>query len=127
MTHTTELEATPEPGFPVLPQKLYDSLKYIALVVLPALGALYAAVGGIWGLPAVVEVVGTIAAIDTFLGLLIRASSTAYLKTALPYDGTIDVATSPEGTTTFMLNLDGDPMDLNTMQKVTFKINASAP
>lgn len=58
--------------------KTYDVLKYIAQVVLPALGTLYFALAGIWGFPYGEQIVGTITAVDTFLGVLLRISSNAY-------------------------------------------------
>lgn len=60
--------------------KVYDVLKYIAQIVLPALGTLYFALARIWGLPYVEQVVGTISAIDTFLGVLLGISSNNYNK-----------------------------------------------
>ena len=60
--------------------KTYDILKYIAQIVLPALGTLYFALAGIWGFPYVEQVVGTISAIDTFLGVLLGISSNNYNK-----------------------------------------------
>lgn len=58
--------------------KLYDILKYVAQIVLPALGTLYFAIASIWGLPYGEQVVGTITAIDTFLGALLMLSSANY-------------------------------------------------
>lgn len=60
--------------------RTYDILKYIAQVVLPALGTLYFALAGIWGFPYGEEIVGTITAIDTFLGVLLKISSDNYYK-----------------------------------------------
>ncbi len=60
--------------------KLYDVLKYIAQIVLPALGTLYFALASIWGLPYGEEVVGTITALDAFLGALLMISSANYNK-----------------------------------------------
>ena len=51
--------------------RMYDVMKWIAMVVLPALGTLYFALAGIWGFPYGEEVVGTITAIDAFLGALL--------------------------------------------------------
>lgn len=56
----------------------YDTLKWIAMIVLPALGTLYFALAGIWGLPYGEQVVGTITAVDTFLGALLGISSANY-------------------------------------------------
>nr|DAL25978.1 MAG TPA_asm: holin [Caudoviricetes sp.] len=60
--------------------KIYDALKWIALYLLPALGTLYFALSGIWDLPYGEEVVGTITAADTFLGVLLGISSATYKK-----------------------------------------------
>ena len=58
--------------------RVYDILKYIALIVLPAIATLYGALAGIWGLPYGQEIVSTIAAIDCFLGALIGISGARY-------------------------------------------------
>jgi hypothetical protein len=60
--------------------KVYDILKWIAQYFLPAVGALYFALAGVWGFPHGEEVVGTIAAIDTFLGVVLGISSAQYNK-----------------------------------------------
>lgn len=60
--------------------KVYDILKWVALIFLPALGTLYFALSGIWDLPYGEEIVGTITAIDTFLGALLGISSINYKK-----------------------------------------------
>lgn len=60
--------------------KVYDILKFIAMVVLPALGTLYFALSSIWGLPYGEQIVGTITAIDTFLGAILGISSATYNK-----------------------------------------------
>ena len=64
----------------VLNNRVYDVLKWIALYLLPALGTLYFALAGIWNFPYGEEVVGTITAIDTFLGVLLGISSANYNK-----------------------------------------------
>lgn len=63
-----------------LSNKLYDILKWIAQLLLPALGTLYFAVANIWGLPYAEEIVGTIVAFDTFLGVILGISSNEYNK-----------------------------------------------
>lgn len=60
----------------------YDILKWIAQYLLPALGTLYFALAGIWGFPYGEQVVGTITAVDTFLGVILGISSMTYDKTA---------------------------------------------
>ena len=60
--------------------KVYDALKWIAMYLLPALGTLYFALSGIWGLPYGEQIVGTVTAIDTFLGVILGVSSYNYNK-----------------------------------------------
>ena len=60
--------------------KMNDVLKWIAMVFLPALATLYFALAGIWGFPYGEEVVGTITAADTFLGVLLGISASQYKK-----------------------------------------------
>lgn len=60
--------------------KTYEILKWVAMYLLPAAGTLYFALAGIWGLPYGEEVVGTITAIDTFLGVILGISTVQYNK-----------------------------------------------
>lgn len=63
-----------------LSNKVYDILKWVALYLLPALGTLYFALAGVWGLPYGEQIVGTITAVDTFLGVILGISSSQYKK-----------------------------------------------
>lgn len=60
--------------------KAYDVLKWIAQYFLPALGTLYFALASIWGLPYGEQVVGTVTAVDTFLGVILGISTLQYNK-----------------------------------------------
>ncbi len=60
--------------------KMYDIMKWVAMYLLPALGTLYFALAGIWGFPYGEEIVGTITAIDTFLGVILGISTARYKK-----------------------------------------------
>jgi len=64
--------------------KVYDVLKWIALILLPALGTLYFALAKIWGFPYSAEIVGTISAVDAFLGALLGISTANYKKEKPP-------------------------------------------
>lgn len=64
-----------------LSNTMYDILKWIAMYLLPAVGTLYFALSGIWGLPYGEQVVGTITAVDTFLGVILGISTNIYKKT----------------------------------------------
>ncbi|WP_337402855.1 phage holin [Suilimivivens sp.] len=63
-----------------LNNKTYDTLKWTAQYLLPAAGTLYFALAGIWGLPYGEQIVGTITAVDTFLGVILGISTAAYKK-----------------------------------------------
>lgn len=60
--------------------KLYDVLKWIALIVLPAIAVLYGSLAGIWGLPFAEQIPDTITAIDLFLGVVLGISNATYKK-----------------------------------------------
>lgn len=67
--------------------KMYDILKEIALVWLPALGTLYGVLAQIWGLPYGEQIVATIIAIDTFLGTVLHISNKIYKNKEEQIDG----------------------------------------
>ena len=62
----------------ILSDKVYNILKWVALVLLPALGALYFGLAGIWGFPYGEQIVGTITVIETFLGVILGISTVQY-------------------------------------------------
>lgn len=101
---------------------VYDVLKFLALIVLPAMGALYFTLAEIWGLPKAQEVVGTIVAIDTFIGVVLGISSHNYSQAVQgPVVGSIDVVETPEKKK-FSLDFPGDPEDIVNHDRVTFKV-----
>lgn len=57
----------------------YDNLKFIALVLLPGLAAAYFGLAQLWHLPNAEQVVGTATVLDTFLGLVLKSSSSKYV------------------------------------------------
>ena len=99
--------------------KTYDTLKFCALVAFPAIGTLYFTLAAIWGLPAAEQVVGTIVAIDTFLGIVLQISSAKYTNSRS--GGTI-VITDVGDKKVFSLELDGDPEALAQGNEVIFKV-----
>ena len=64
----------------IMSNKVYDVLKFIAQIVLPALATFYLTLAGIWGLPFGEQVSGTIMAVDTLLGAVLMISSNKYNK-----------------------------------------------
>ena len=108
---------------PVLTNSLYNALKFIALVFLPGIATLYFALAGYWNLPNAEQIIGTITAVDAFLGLLLHLNTNSYNASDAKYDGDIDVIPKEDGKKTFSLNLNSDPKDLDTKDQILFKIN----
>ena len=106
-----------------LTNRQYDTLKKGAQVVLPAAGALYFTLAQIWGLPNAEEVVGTIAAVNTFLGVVVGLAGRSYNNSPDRFDGGIDVNTQPDGKVVYSLELNDDPEKIQNMDRVVFKVN----
>lgn len=68
----------------MLPNKVYDALKWIVLVVIPALTTAYVGLSTIWGWPYADEVAKTSAVICTLLGALLGISTAQYNKQEPP-------------------------------------------
>ena len=64
-----------------LPSKVYDVLKKICTIILPAVASLYFGLAQIWGFPYAEQIVGTLSLIETFIGVLIGISTYNYNKT----------------------------------------------
>lgn len=71
----------------LLSNRLYDRLKLIVLIFLPAVGTFYASIAAIWGLPYAQEVLSTTAATAVLLGALIKVGDSTYNKSEAKYDG----------------------------------------
>ena len=104
-----------------LSNETYDKLKWVAQIVLPALGTLYFALSSIWGLPFGEQIVGTITAIDTFLGGLLKLSSDGYSG-----DGQLIVDTSDPLKDVYSIAIDDYPEMLANKDTVVLKVNRAA-
>lgn len=60
--------------------KIYDFVRFAAEILLPALATLYAALAGIWQFPLSQEIIGTVAAVDAFLGAFVAFAREGYKK-----------------------------------------------
>lgn len=100
--------------------KLYDWLKYLAQIVLPALGTLYFTLGAIWGWGSVDEVVRTIMAVDLFLGVVLGISQMNYNK-GIEQGGELRIDNEHQ----MQFVLDSDKTDIDQLDKkkeVRFKV-----
>lgn len=107
----------------VFPQKLYDILKWVAMVLLPALGAFYGGLSGVWGLPFAVQVVSTIALVDTLLGALLGISSATYKRSDARFDGTMNVLEKDPSVLVNELEITTDPEQMAKQNEIILKVN----
>lgn len=72
-----------------LSDKVYNVLKWIALLALPALATFWGVIGKVWDLPYTMQIVTTITALATLIGTLIGVSTISYNKDKEDADGQI--------------------------------------
>lgn len=82
---------------PLLNSKMYDRLKWVSIILLPAIGALYFALSGYWDLPKTEEVMGTCLTLGIFLGTLLGISKKKYDNSDARFDGELEVYRTEEG------------------------------
>lgn len=109
----------------VLSHITYDVSKKLVQLWLPAFASLYFGLSQIWGLPQGEEVVGTIALLTTFLGVIVGVSHSRYNNSTLAHDGHMVLTQDPGGVKTFLLELDGDPEELVKQDSVSFKVQTN--
>lgn len=108
---------------PLMSDAAYNRLKFFALILLPALGALYFGLAQIWHLPKAEEVVGTVAVLDTFLGVLVRYAAESFNKSDAKYIGEITPEVTEDGRKVFSLDLNTQPDVIEKKSEVVFKVN----
>lgn len=105
----------------------YDRLRNANATVLPAAGAAYFGLSEIWGFPAGEQVVGTLAIVTTFLGILLKVVSNQYYNSDAPYDGAIVTTKTDEGGTRYSLELGLDPTEIENRSSVAFRVASPPP
>lgn len=113
----------------VLNNKVYNVLKWLVQIVLPAAGTLYFALAGYWNLPNPEEVVGSIVAVTAFLGAILGISSQSYKKSDARFDGELTVLSSEvgdDGEEVLNLAFNADPAVLQERNEVSFRVNHPA-
>ena len=110
-----------------LKNKAYDATKYVAQIALPAVGTLYFALSQIWGLPSGAEVVGTITAVDAFLGVLLGLSSKAYNNSPESHDGYIGATGVDPDTGNPDVKLTFTKLPSELMDKGTVRLKVGTP
>lgn len=108
---------------PILGNTAYDIAKDTVTIYLPAVGVLYSALAGIWGLPFAVEVVGTIAAFVTFLGVVLKISSKQYQNQEAQYDGAMVINDTDPMRETYRLEVDLSLDELMSKKDIKLKVD----
>ena len=106
----------------IMGDRTYQVMKHMTQVVLPAIGTFYFALTQIWHLPLGLEVVGTITAICTFLGVSLGISTRAYNRSDAKYDGRI-VVQEDENKKNYQLVLKNDPDTIDQSKEILFKVD----
>lgn len=108
----------------MLSNRVYNVIKFAVTIVMPALGTLYFSLATVWNLPYPEQVVGSLAAICTFFGVVMGYSTHQYNKSDARYDGVINVDTTNPDKDVFQLDLGMDPLDIPSKKEVTLRINS---
>lgn len=107
-----------------LTNKQYDTAKWLTTIVLPAVGTLYFAIAQIWGLPAGEQVLGTIIAVQAFLGVLLGISTQQYRNSDARFSGDINITEHPDGEKTASVAFNEHPTQLSGQKEAIFKVNS---
>lgn len=122
MADVTPIAENNHPQTPFLSNEVYDRLKWLVQIVLPAIGALYAGLAALWGFPHGTEVVGTLALLATFGGAVLGFSTRSYNNSDAKFDGDLNVYQLPEGPHAVQVALNDHPGGLDEGQAVTLKV-----
>lgn len=105
----------------------YDGLKSLVIITFPLLSSLLFVSSYIWYLPSTKTIMGMIALLTLVISICLIISTKRYKNNEIAYDGQIVVVIQEDGPKSFMLELNGDPEDLEQKDFVTFKIAPTKP
>lgn len=106
---------------PTLDATPYSVMKWTVQIVLPSIATLYFALASTWNLPFSGEIVATITAFTTFLGVVLGVSTYNYHHSDEKYDGVMKIHEGA-GKDVYSLELGGDPEGLPTKKEIVFKV-----
>lgn len=105
----------------------YNTLKWVAQILLPALAVFYIAVAPLWGFPKQEEVAGTIMALDLLLGTLLGISNANYKRDPNRFDGEALIKNLDDNTKGLKLVFDGTIEELAEKDEIVFKVDTNPP
>lgn len=103
----------------------YDFLKKLVEIILPGLGTLYFGLSAFWPLPYVESIVGSIAVLCVFLGLVLRTSSKNYTPEVPNEMGHFVINTTDVDRAPYRLELNEDLADLEKKDTISFRVKTS--
>lgn len=121
MTNDNENNQPPEEPSFVLPAKVYNFVKWLVLIVVPAFSTLYFTLGNQFGWTNVEAVIGTCAAVATFLGGILGISNHQFNK--VKYWGDVVISEGPDGTIIDHMAFNDVPTgDISKRDEVVLKV-----
>jgi hypothetical protein len=119
---TSPDQATPPVSNQMLSDKVYNFIKMLVQLALPAFSTLYLSLAGVWSLPYAQQIVGTSAALATFFGVVLRLSNRSYVANDANYDGKVVITTNEDGVKLYSLELHSDPDAIDVKDSINFKV-----
>lgn len=111
------------PADSLLSSAVYDKLKPLVMIILPAISTAYFTLSNIWGWQHEEQIIGTLAVITTILGAILGVASKSYNNSDKKFTGgAIETTTKEDGTTVYTLSLDIDPDDIKKYSDLVFKV-----
>lgn len=117
------LSETNEESSPfILGDQPYRIIKWLIIIVIPAIGTLYFALAKIWDLPAGEQILGTLIAFQAFLGAIFAVSTSQYNSSDAKYSGEVNITENPEGPSA-QIAFNEHPTEFADKKEVIFKVN----
>lgn len=117
----TPAHAAEKPSKFLISDAMYDKLKPVTTMLMPAIITFWLAVAGIWHLPNQEEVAGTLGALNVLLGVVLLLSSKAYKNSDQRFDGTMNIF-EQDDKKTMSLDLNLHPEELEQKDAIVFKV-----
>lgn len=113
---------------PLLTNRSYDLFRDGAQIGFPAFITLYTAVATIWQWAHTTEVVGTLAAFNVFLGVVVKIAARQYESSGAKYDGTVTVIDRPEDDARdIKFSTTTDPYVAASQKEIVYKVENPHP
>lgn len=106
----------------LLTNQVYDTIKNVVIIVIPALSTFYLTIAKLWDLPGAEAVVGTLGALALLLGSLLKLSKRSYDVSDEKYDGEIILKTTEQGRVVQRVEANGTFDEIAAKGEVLYKV-----